>query len=70
MSAPFRFHGSPPTFPRCATFITIIHTVTHMLLLMVMVMVMVMRTCTLMHTHTLLRAAPTWRGIPAPLSSP
>ena len=66
MSDPFRFHGSPPTFPRCATFITIIHTVTHMLLLLLMVM----RTCTLMHTHTLLRAAPTWRGIPAPLSSP
>lgn len=64
MSDPFRFHGSPPTFPRCATFITIIHTVTHMLMLMVM------RTGTLMHTHTLVRAAPTWRGIPAPLSSP
>ncbi len=68
MSDPFHFHGSPPTFPRCATFITIILTVTHMLMLMLMLMVM--RTGTLMHTHTLVRAVPTWRGIPAPLSSP
>ena len=41
---------------------------------MLMLMVMVMRTCTLMGMlmgmRIPLRAAPTWRGIPAPLSSP